>query len=122
MRRYQGERNEVGQYNLVRNCVIEPSQFPESYDSVGECMKGIKNAFFWNKPAIITAHRLNFIGYIVPENRERNLKLFRKLLKSVLEQWPDAEFMVSMQLGGADGKEWHQRMRYQKNTPMISQQ
>ncbi len=99
VRHFQGERNHSGQFYLVRNCVFEPSQFPESYDNVEECLKGIKNAFLWRKPAIISAHRLNFIGHIVPENRERNLKLFRELLKSILVQWPEVEFMTSAQLG-----------------------
>ena len=99
LRRHHGQLNEYGQVSLIRNCVFEPSQKPESHDSVGECLKGIQNAFFWKKPAIITAHRLNFIGYIVPENRERNLKLLRELLKKMLRRWPDIEFMNSAELG-----------------------
>ena len=99
LRRIQGQRNDLGQINLVRNCVFEPSQKPDNYDSVGECLEGIKNAFFWKKPAVITAHRLNFIGYIVPENREKNLKMFRDLLKKMLQRWPDIQFMTSPELG-----------------------
>jgi len=99
IRHYQGERNGLGQYYLVRNCVFEPSQYPEQHDNVGECLKGIRNAFFWKKPAIITAHRLNFIGFIHPENRERNLKQFRELLGTILKKWPDVEFMTSVELG-----------------------
>ena len=99
VRHYQGERNPAGQLHLIRNCVFEPSQFPKNYDNTGECLKGIQNAFFWRKPAIITAHRLNFIGYIEPENRERNLEQFRSLLKLTLKKWPDVEFMTSVELG-----------------------
>lgn len=99
IRRVQGEKNEHGQRLLVRNCVFEPSQFPESYDSVGECLKGIENAFLWKKPAVITTHRLNFIGFIHPENRERNLRQFRKLLKQLLQKWPEVEFITSVELG-----------------------
>lgn len=99
IRHTQGEQNEWGQTYLVRNCVFEPSLFPQTYDSVGECLKGIQNAFFWKKPAVITAHRLNFIGHIHPENRERNLVQFRELLKQILKHWPDVEFMSSVELG-----------------------
>lgn len=99
IRHFQGGKNDFGLYHLVRNCVFEPSQFAESHDSVGECLKGIQNAFLWKKPAVITAHRLNFIGYINPQNRQRNLKKFRELLKQILKKWPDAEFMTSVQLG-----------------------
>ena len=48
---------------------------------------------------MISAHRLNFIGYINPGNRDRNLKLFRKLMKEMLKKWPDIEFMTSDELG-----------------------
>ncbi|PWN07805.1 hypothetical protein [Rhodohalobacter mucosus] len=99
VRRIQGKQNELGQFDLVRNCVFEPSQKADNYDNIGTCMKGIWNAFFWKKPAIITAHRLNFIGYIHPGNREKNLALFRALLKKMLKRWPDIEFMTSRELG-----------------------
>jgi len=99
LRRIHGRSNEFGQFNLIRNCVFEPSQYPENHDTIGHCLKGVGNAFLWKKPAIITAHRLNFIGYIAPKNRERNLKLFQELLKNLLKKWPDIEFMTSVQLG-----------------------
>lgn len=99
VRRWQGEQTGAGLRNLVRNCEFEPSQHPFNYDSVSECLKGIQNAFLWRKPAIITAHRLNFIGYIDPENRERNLKKLRELLQRILNTWPDTEFLTSVELG-----------------------
>jgi len=99
LRRYHGRKNEWDQVSLIRNCVFEPSQHPAGHDMVSQCLKGIENAFFWKKPAVITAHRLNFIGYIDPGNRERNLKLFRRLMKNLLKKWPDAEFMTSSELG-----------------------
>lgn len=99
IRHFQGEQNNSGQHFLIRDCVFEPSQFPENHDNIGECLKGIKDAFFWKKPAIITAHRLNFIGYIHPENRNRNLKQFRGLLEAIVKTWPDVEFMTSVEAG-----------------------
>lgn len=99
IRHTQGETNEWGQTYLIRNCVFEPSQYSESHDNVGECLKGIQNAFFWGKPAIISAHRLNFIGYVNQDNRERNLAQFGTLLSKILNRWPDVEFMNSAELG-----------------------
>lgn len=99
VRRIQGETNDLGQTNLVRNCVFEPSLHSENYDNIGMCLKDIKNAFLWKKPAVITAHRLNFIGHIFPENRDKNLAQFRELLSRMLKLWPDIEFMTSVELG-----------------------
>lgn len=93
-----GENNESGQVYLMRNCFFEPSLIPE-INPVSFCMNDIQNAFFWQKPAIITSHRLNFIGGIVASNRDNNLKSFDNLLEQIIKKWPDVEFMTSVQLG-----------------------
>lgn len=95
---YTGKKNELNQTYLVRNCVFEPSQLPGK-DNIGECLKDIENAFFWRKPAIITSHRLNFIGFIDEKNRNENLVLLKDLLKKIIQKWPDVEFMSSDELG-----------------------
>ena len=95
---YTGQRNRCGQIFLVRNCFFEPSLY-EGIDWVDECLKRIKIAFRWSKPAIIGSHRLNFIGFIDERNRDNNLKLFKELLRRILLNWPDVEFMNSEQLG-----------------------
>jgi hypothetical protein len=99
LRRTIGEKNNLNQHFLVRNCVFEPSQKADNFDSIGECLKDIQNAFHWKKPAIITAHRLNFIGYINSENRERNLRMLSQLFVEIFRKWPDVEFMTSPRLG-----------------------
>lgn len=99
VRHTQGEKNEWEQTYLVRNCSFEPSQYPTTYDNVGECLKGIENAFLWKRPAIISAHRLNFIGHIHPGNREKNLSQLRELLSQIVKRWPDVEFMNSVEMG-----------------------
>jgi len=98
-RHYLGETNELKQTYLIRNCVFEPSQQSDIDEVVNTCLAQIKNAFFWKKPAIITAHRLNFIGSLVERNRVDNLKMLDQLLKQILTKWPDVEFMTSDQLG-----------------------
>lgn len=95
---FTGKINEFGQLYTVRNSFFEPSQMPTSFKNVENCLKEIKNAFLFKKPAIITSHRLNYIGSIYPENRERNLILLDNLLKSILKKWPDVEFMTSDKL------------------------
>lgn len=94
---YIGEINDLNQIYLVRNCMWEPSQYSKS--STENCLIEIEEAFKFNKPAIICAHRLNFIGAIVPQNRNNNLRQFSVLLSAILKKWPDVEFMSSDQLG-----------------------
>jgi hypothetical protein len=95
---YIGQQNSHHQYYLLRNCFFEPSQ-NENLDWVNYCLKGIDNAFRWHKPASISMHRLNFIGFIHPANRDNNLPKFETLLIEILKRWPDVEFMTSAQLG-----------------------
>lgn len=99
IRHYLGDKNMHGQYYLIRNCVFEPSLHPINYDNVGECLKYIQNAFLWRKPAIITTHRLNFVGALDYRNRDRNLTQFEALLKEITKRWPNVEFMTSVELG-----------------------
>lgn len=95
---FLGNKNVFGQYFLIRNAFFEPA-LSKSPDPVGECLNRIKIAFKWNKPAIISAHRINFIGTLDKKNRKDNLHLFNELLKSILYKWPDVVFMTSDGLG-----------------------
>jgi hypothetical protein len=95
---YCGEHNKFSQIYLVRNCHFEPSQFL-NIDWVDECLFRIENAFKCNKPAIISTHRLNFIGSIDPSNSDRNLVLLKNIISATQKKWPDVEFMTSDQLG-----------------------
>jgi len=95
---YTGQRNKYGLIYTVRNCAFEPS-LNDKLDWVDECLAQVNSAFRCRKPAIITSHRLNFIGAIDPSNRDRNLIKFRNLLKTILFKWPDVEFMSSPELG-----------------------
>ena len=83
---------------MVRNASFEPSQC-SGQDVVSECLKDIQNAFFWHKPAIISAHRLNFIGELNKRNRLDNLVALDILLSKILLRYSDVEFMSSEQLG-----------------------
>lgn len=94
---FTGQKNKYSQYYLVRNAAFEPSDNPH-FDWISDVLERAKIAFRWGKPLIISTHRLNFIGFIDPENRERNLKLFKRLLDTLLVNNPDIEFMSSDKL------------------------
>ena len=93
-----GERNDFGQYYLIRNCMFEPS-LDQYNDPVGTCLERIKTAFIWGRPAIIGTHRINYIGSLVEENRASNLRLLRELLRRINETWEEVEYMTSDKLG-----------------------
>ena len=95
---FTGKRNNLGQLYTVRNCFFEPSQMPKSFNNVNKCISDISLAFTFMKPAIIASHRLNFVGVIEPENRDRNLVMLDQLLGIILKKWPDVKFMSSAQL------------------------
>lgn len=101
--RFLGDKNQFGQIYLTRNCFFEPSatgfEVPASYDWVNYCLKEIEIAFRWHKPATISSHRVNYIGYLHPENRENGLRQLSELLSRMLKRWPDIEFMTSAELG-----------------------
>jgi hypothetical protein len=94
--RYNGQKDSDNTY-FIRNCLFEPA-INSKIDWVNKCMESIKVAFYWNKPAIIGAHRINFVGGIDPKNREDNLELLNSLLLKVLKNWPEVEFISSAEL------------------------
>lgn len=95
---FLGQQNKLGQRYLIRNCYFEPS-LSKTGDPVDDCLSRINNAFTWHKPAILSSHRINFIGSLDESNRSKNLKLFGQLLSIILKNWPDVIFMTSDQLG-----------------------
>ena len=98
IRRYFGNFDDDGLFFNIRNCSFEPSQTKDSFDDVGNCLKEIQNAFFWNKPAVISSHRLNFIGSIEEKNRTKNLEKLNLLLTEIIKRWPNVEFVSSDKL------------------------
>ena len=101
--RFVGDKNQYGQIYLTRNCFFEPAatgfEVPENYDWLNYCLKEIEIAFRWHKPATISSHRVNYIGYLHPENREKGLKALSQLFGEIIKRWPDVEFMTSVELG-----------------------
>lgn len=95
IRHYIGEKNAWGQYYTVRNCSFEPTLTGNRKDAAANCLREIGIAFRWKKPAIISSHRINYIGAIDPRNRNANLKFLHDLLAGIVRRYPDVEFMSS---------------------------
>jgi hypothetical protein len=94
---YLGQKNRLGQLYITRNAFFEPNDV--RYDWVDKCLNDIELAFKWNKPAVISTHRTNYIGSLNIKNRELGLRELSKLLKALLKRWPNIEFMSSSDLG-----------------------
>jgi len=95
---YTGKRNSEGQYFIVRNVVFEPTE-ERGVDWVTFTEKQIEAAFRWNRPAIISSHRVNFCGHIDPDNRQKGLEALKTLLRRITNRWPEVEFMSASELG-----------------------
>jgi hypothetical protein len=95
---FTGQRSKSGLMYLIRNCYFEPS-FKYKKDWVSSCINEIFTSFQFHKPAIIGTHRVNYIGGIDEKNREHGLKELSTLLKTIIHNWPDVEFISSDQLG-----------------------
>lgn len=104
---YIGEKNSSDQFFLVRNAYFEPAT-NNNKDWIEPILMALKAAFRWSKPAIISTHRLNYIGRIHPENRDRNLRTLEELLKRMKSNWPDVEFMTSDQLGALIAEDYNE--------------
>jgi len=94
-----GKRNISGLNYLTRNVFFEPSLNP-NFNWEADALRRIQNAFFWGKPAIISMHRLNFMGSFSEDNRATNLKRLKSLISFLLKKWPDVVFTSSSQLAG----------------------
>lgn len=94
---YHGQKDRYGIRYILRNCIFEPSR--KGIDWVDRCLNEINMAFNWNKPAIISTHRVNFVGDLHRENRDEGLMQLSALLKEIVKKWSDVEFMTTAELG-----------------------
>jgi len=100
---YQGQKNSLGQRYLIRNAFFEPTINP-IFDWESDCLKRIDLAFKFRKPAVISSHRLNYMGYLNPKNRSENLIKLKSLLTKIKKHWPEVIFLSSNQLGNLMNK------------------
>jgi hypothetical protein len=94
---YHGKKGKHGIRYIIRNVVFEPSR--EGVNWIDTSMDQISSAFRWNKPAIISTHRVSFVGALYPENRDKGLSALSALLREIVKNWPDVEFMTTEELG-----------------------
>lgn len=97
--RFTGQVSKAGLVQLVRNCFFEPAPKPQ-WDWGTTALSQIEAAFAAKKPAILSTHRINFIGRLDESNRTTNLKLFAELLQNIIARWPSVEFLTSPELAG----------------------
>lgn len=97
--RRSGGKTAEGILNLVRNTSFEPSFYTDKQAELSKCLKEIGTAFLFRQPAVISMHRINFVGGLHEKNRTENLRLFEQLACAIIRRWPDVEFWDSVQLG-----------------------
>lgn len=96
--RYLGKKGKGEMRYLTRNCFFEPNYQGKGF-SVDDCLNHIQTAFQFRKPAIISTHRVNYVGGLSEDNRRLGNKALAELLSRALERWPQLEFMTSVDLG-----------------------
>lgn len=95
---FTGEKNKHGQIFLVRNVLLEPSE-NTTIDWATRAFLETQRMFESGLPAIVSAHRVNFVGALRMANKDWGLKNLNQYLRKVVATWPDVEFLTSDQLG-----------------------
>lgn len=94
---YSGKRNGFNQVYSVRNCDFEPSTKVEN-TMVDALIKQVTNAFSNHKVVVFSSHRINYVGGISEKNRLKTLVILDKFIHTLLECYPDTEFLSSDKL------------------------
>ncbi|MDD4747589.1 MAG: hypothetical protein PHW19_09935 [Salinivirgaceae bacterium] len=88
---YFNKFNKQGLYVYLRNCAFEP--IGNGFPGIESTLNQISMAFLLKKPAIISTHRVNFVGGLSKEKRDFGLKQLDLLLTAIRTKWPDVEFL-----------------------------
>ena len=92
----------IGHINIQKLTYINRFGFFEpTYikNPIDNALLSVERAFRWNKPAILSSHRVNYCGYISNKNRENGLRNLDEFLIQVKKRWSDVEFMTSVEVG-----------------------
>lgn len=76
---------------VARNAIFEPSA---GFDAAN-CLRQIASAFRWGVPAIVSTHRVHYVGTIDTAHRDRGLRALRELLQAIIRAWPAVRFLSS---------------------------
>lgn len=98
-----GEKSKVSNIRyFYRNCFFEPSKDLMNgvlEDAIlSDIISQIRFAFKCKKPAVICSHRVNYVGGINAENREKCLALLDKLLSLIKAEFQNVEFMSTPEM------------------------
>ncbi|MDN4166616.1 hypothetical protein QWY31_13990 [Cytophagales bacterium LB-30] len=94
---YTGQKSRNANiYYMARNVYFEPAY--GKIDWVNNALQKIDLAFKFKTPAIISMHRINFVGGLDSKARDFHLEQFLILLKSIILKYPEVEFMTSDEL------------------------
>jgi hypothetical protein len=91
------QKNSFGSRYNIRNVFFEPVNNYD-FDYSLPALARIQAAFLLGRPAVISTHRINYVGFINPQNRDNGLRQLKKLLSQVVKKWPDVEFISTDQL------------------------
>lgn len=94
---YFWERIPSGLRFNIRNVHFEPV-FNHNRDWINKALLEIYYAFLFNKPATICSHRVNYVSAISEKNALFGLECLKKLLKEIVKNWPDVEFISTADL------------------------
>ncbi|HQP76952.1 MAG TPA: polysaccharide (de)acetylase [Saprospiraceae bacterium] len=94
---WMGKTTRQGLKVITRNCFFEPAT--SGKDWVDSCLSEISKSFRFYNPAVLSTHRVNYVGRLSVVNRERGLNQLSKLLVRITQRWPEVEFITSDELG-----------------------
>ncbi|HKL03040.1 MAG TPA: hypothetical protein VJ911_05170 [Cryomorphaceae bacterium] len=97
-RKFTGQRNSYRQLFTVRNVRFEPYLRNSATKEVNSAFSEIQRSFFWKKPAIISSHRINYVGNMSESHRSENMEALHTLLTKIKKNYPEVEFMNSAKL------------------------
>lgn len=94
---FTGEKNKDFDLKYsVRNVFFEPAY--SDLDWVNSALQKVEWAFRFKTPAIISMHRINFVGGLDKTQRDHNLIKFKVFLEEVIRRYPNVEFLSSDEL------------------------
>lgn len=98
-----GGKTAYDQVRLVRNVQFEPTRWlfagMDAETIINDALTEIQKVVSNKQPAIVCTHRVNYVGGISAENRERSIDCLGQLLERVLKRYPNIRFMTSDELG-----------------------
>lgn len=94
---YLGQKKPSGLTVLTRNVIFEPCRGGD--EEINRALSSIEISFRMRKPAVISSHRVNYVGGLEEKNRIKSNRRLYLLLAKVAQKWPDVEFMTSVELG-----------------------